>query len=261
MKEGSKVKKQPVKLAAFVTVFTLLCSAVPAQQQNQSSAAVDNLENIRGLVKPSQRAILFSEITGQILEVGFRSGQRFKKGDALIKFDCALYEADLASASAKFEADKKQFENNQKLLALNAISDIEVELSRAQMHISEAEANMKGIVKNNCVIAAPYDGRVVEIKTNPYESVTTGQELISILDDRTMEIDLIVPSRWLTTLHEKAEFKFLVDETGKRYSARITQIGAIVDPVSQTVRLTGEFIDNTDDVLSGMSGTAFFEVE
>jgi len=229
-------------------------------QENGTADRSDSIENIRGLVKPRHRAALFSEISGRIIDIRYRAGQRFKKGDSLIKFDCALYEADLASARAKSEADKKQYENNKKLLELNATSNIDVELSGAQKDMSEAEARIKEIVSKNCTIIAPYNGRVIDVKANQYESVSAGQELISILDDQYLDIDLIVPSTWLNTLDEGAGFTFLVDETGKKYPARILQIGAIVDPVSQTVRITGEFTGSIDDILSGMSGTAYFDM-
>ena len=240
------------------TILLVMLSSVSAQEATQDSKP-ENTENIRGLVKPRHRAVLSSEISGRITEIKYRSGQAFKMGDPLIKYDCALYNADLASAKAKYEAEKKKYENNRKLLALNAISDIDVELSMATRDVAEAEMRIKEIVSRHCVITAPYNGRVIDISTNQYESVSAGQELMSILDDQYLEIDLIVPSAWLTTLKQGLEFMFLVDETGKKYPAKIVQIGATVDPVSQTVRLTGEFAGDVNDVLSGMSGTAIFD--
>ena len=239
-------------------ILLVMLSSVYGQEATPDSRS-ENTENIRGLVKPRQRAVLSSEISGRITEIKYKSGQPFKKGDMLIKYDCSLYNADLASAKAKYEAEKKKFENNKKLLALNATSDIEVELSKATMDIAGAEMSIKEIITRHCIIIAPYNGRVIDVATNQHESVSTGQELISILDDQYLEIDLIVPSSWLTTLDEGLEFMFLVDETQKKYPAKIIQIGAIVDPVSQTVRLTGEFAGDVNDVLSGMSGTAIFD--
>ena len=55
------------------------------------------------------------------------------------------------------------------------------------------------------------------------------------------------------------EFTFQLDETGEKVRASVGRIGASVDPVSQSVRLAGEFVSRPPDVLSGMSGTAIFE--
>ena len=80
-----------------------------------------------------------------------------------------------------------------------------------------------------------------------------------ILDDGELEIELIVPSAWLTWLSSGSGFSLRVDETGREYDAEIARIGAAADPVSQTVRLEARFRKHPTDVLAGMSGTARFE--
>lgn len=250
-----------IKLLKILTGLVLTCICLSSFAQDvRISTELSNIENIRGLVKPRNRAVLSSEISGRVAQIMFKPGERFNKGDQLIRFDCSLYNAELASARARFNAEKKRYENNQKLLELNAISDIEVELSRAEMEIAEAEVTIRNIRARNCLIVAPYTGRVIDIVVNEYESVLADQELISILDDQVLEIELIVPSAWLISLKNGEGFSFAVDETNKEYRAKIVQIGATVDPVSQTVRLVGEFDQQTEDVLSGMSGTAVFNI-
>ncbi|MDD2762058.1 MAG: HlyD family efflux transporter periplasmic adaptor subunit, partial [Methylomonas sp.] len=110
-----------------------------------------------------------------------------------------------------------------------------------------------------CQIQAPWAGRVVETLAHAHETVAPGKELLRILDDSKLEIDVLVPSKWLSSLKVGTPFRFKVDETGKEYAAKITELGARVDPVSQTIRLTGS-LDNQDaDLLAGMSGSAAFE--
>jgi RND family efflux transporter MFP subunit len=238
--------------------ITLLILITISNQLLAQGISNQNTDTIRGLIKPRKEAILSSQISGQITEMGFKPGERFSQNDLLVRFDCAMYEADLNSARARFQAEQKQYENNRKLLELNAISNIEVELSRSEVDVARAETRIKQIITEHCLIRAPFNGRVIEAMVNEFESVGADQELISILDDQDLEIELIVPSSWLTSIREGETFSFIIDETGGSYQASITQIGAIVDPVSQTVRLLGEFQNSTDNVLSGMSGTASF---
>ena len=218
----------------------------------------NDIGNIRGLVKPTTKAVLSSQLSARIIKIPFKEGDRFKQGQLLIKFDCDLYKADLASANAGYEAQQKRFDNNKQLLALNAISNIDVEISEAETKQAKAEVQIKNIRVSRCTIKAPYDGRVIDIIVNEHESVAADQELISILNDKNLDIELIVPSKWLTWLKADADFSFLLDETEKEYKASVKQIGAVIDPVSQTKRLMGIFKGTTDDVLSGMSGTARF---
>ena len=119
---------------------------------------------------------------------------------------------------------------------------------------------MRTIRVNQCKIKAPYDGRVIELAVNEHERVPADKEILSILNDKNLEIELIVPSNWLNWLTVGEAFAFQVDETGKTLDAKVSKIGAVVDPVSQTIKLTGKFDDQRlIDVLSGMSGTALFK--
>ncbi|NNE38534.1 MAG: efflux RND transporter periplasmic adaptor subunit [Gammaproteobacteria bacterium] len=241
----------------LLIICACFISGVSSQDLSYNSS-ISNIENIRGLVKPKSRAVLSSEISGKIVEIRYGLGERFNEGDLLVRFDCERYMADLASANAKFTVESKKYENYKKLLELNATSDIDVEVSLAEMEMARAEATIRRIFANGCSINAPYNGRVTDVFVNEFETVLADQELISILNDQLLVIELIIPSTWLMDMNASEEFIFSVDETGREYAAKITQIGAIVDPVSQTVRLIGEFLDTPDDVLSGMSGTATF---
>ena len=63
---------------------------------------------------------------------------------------------------------------------------------------------------------------------------------------------------WLGWLVPGSPFRFRIDETGRSYEAKVTRLGAAVDPVSQTVRGVGQFAGGREAVLPGMSGSAEF---
>lgn len=216
-------------------------------------------DNVRGLIKPVEKAVISSQIDAKINKIPFKSSERFNKGDTLVDFDCSFYRADLASAEAAYQSKKNIYENNKELLALNAMSDIDVSISKSEVDMARAERTMRAIRVNQCKINAPYSGRVIEVAVNEHETVSADKEILSILNDSELEIELIVPSNWLNWLTVGESFSFLIDETGKTLEAKVTKTGAVVDPVSQTIKLIGKFEGQSDGVLSGMSGTAQFK--
>lgn len=236
----------------------LIVSSHPAFAQDADKWRND-IGNIRGLVKPVSSATLSSETSGRITKLPFKLGDRFKKGDILVKFDCSLHNAELAAARAELDAQKKQHENNLQLLELNAISKIEVDISETKVKKAAAEKQIASVRVSRCAIRAPYNGRVIETAVHEHESVGSDQDLLSILNDSMLEIELIVPSAWLNWLKPEVSFQFHVDETRQVYQAEVAQLGASVDPVSQTIRVKGIFKSSAGNVLSGMSGTAKFE--
>jgi membrane fusion protein, multidrug efflux system len=225
-----------------------------------SDAWDKDINNIRGLVKPVTNATISSELSARIIKLPYHMGDSFSKGKTLVQFDCSLHNAELSAAKAELDAEQKKHENNLQLLALNAISKIEVDISETNVKKADAEKQIANVRVRRCVIKAPYEGRVIETLVNEHESVSPDQPLISILSDKKLEIELIVPSGWLTWLKKGIEFQFLIDETNRSHKAKIAQLGASVDPVSQTIRVKGIFESNFGEVLSGMSGTATFRV-
>lgn len=249
----------------YCVLFFLITGLFSLSVQSENELNEDtndlfsNVSTIRGLVKPTTTAVISSEISAQIEALNFKAGERFKKGDVLVEFDCAYYLAELAAARADAEYNKMQLENQQQLFKLNANSKIEVDLAAVDLKKARANVNVRNITVSRCKIKAPYNGRVIESQVNQYESVAKDQELLSILNDEMLEIEVIVPSNWLNWLKPSIIFDFLVDETGVAYPAEVVQLGAVVDPVSQTIPIKGVF-KNKVNVLSGMSGSAIFQI-
>jgi membrane fusion protein, multidrug efflux system len=79
---------------------------------------------------------------------------------------------------------------------------------------------------------------------------------LEILDDRSLEVELIAPSRWRAWLKPGCGFAVHIEETDKTYPAVITRVEGRVDPVSQTIKVFGEIQGDANDLMAGMSGRA-----
>lgn len=213
----------------------------------------------RGLLEPRAEAVLSSELPGRIVEMPFEEGQHFKRGATLVRFDCAYYEAQLASARAGLSAAKLELENSRELAALNSIGGLDVALAEAKVTELEAEVAVNRVQTRRCVIKAPFSGRVVKAKAKRFESVNQGGELIEVVDDATPQVRLIVPSRWLSWLTPGVAFDFTIDETGETLRGEVKRIGARIDAVSQTLPVIGAFANPSPRLIAGMSGTARFD--
>lgn len=219
---------------------------------------VAELSTIRGVVKATAQATLASQVQGRISQLPFKEGQRFKKGDLLVALDCARYEAELASAQAEYRGKMKTYENNLRLSEHHAVGQLELEVSQAEAEKASAAVKAAQVNVNGCTVLAPFPGRVVKTIANEHENVFPNDQLISVLDDSLLEIELIFPSKSLAWLKVGMPFEYSVDETRRRYPAAVQDIGANVDPASQTVKVKGLFRTKPDDILAGMSGTASF---
>lgn len=214
---------------------------------------------VRGIIKPAAQAVLHAQVQGRISELPYKEGQRFKKGHMLVQLDCDKYRAELAVAVAEHEVKDKVYKNNLELGKLNAISKVELDTSEAEAKKASAAIRVATVNVKGCKITAPFGGRVVSVMVNEHENVFPNDKLISLLDDSSLEIELVLPSSSLSWLKRRSPFTFMVDETRRSYPALVKEIGAEVDAASQTIKVMGMFKKSPPEVLAGMSGTAQFD--
>ncbi|MGR6619702.1 efflux RND transporter periplasmic adaptor subunit [Pseudomonas rhodesiae] len=211
----------------------------------------------RGVLRARDQAMLASELSGRIVELPFSEGETFKKGDTLARFDCSAYQAQLNAAQAASRGAGEELAHNKQLAALNSVGRFEVARAEARLSEAQAQSQVYQVQVKRCNVLAPYDGQVVQRKVQRYESVSAGAPLLEIVDNRSLEIHLLVPSRWMGKLKPGQTFSFTPDETGKSLQATVKRLGARIDEGSQTLLLVAS-VPDAGGLLSGMSGTARF---
>ncbi|WP_184590109.1 efflux RND transporter periplasmic adaptor subunit [Pseudomonas nitroreducens] len=227
---------------------------LPATASGSAEAAG---RDVRGVLHAREQAMLSSELAGRILEMPFAEGQAFKKGDVLVRFDCSAYQAQLNAAQAGVRAAAEELSHNRQLASLNSVGRYEVALAEAKQAEAQAQAQVYQVQVRRCGVQAPYDGQVVQRKAQPFESVASGAPLLEIVDNRSLEIRLLVPSRWLSKLKPGEQFSFTPDETGQPLQVEVKRLGARIDEASQTLLLIAS-VPPSAGLVAGMSGTARF---
>lgn len=210
-----------------------------------------------GVIRSRDQAVLASRLTALITALPFEPGQSFRRGQLLVAFDCSQMRAQLNAANAAAAAYRTTYDTNAELDRYKAIGTNEVLVSRANLNKALAEAEALRAVTTQCQITAPFDGMVVERQAHNHDVAASGQPLMTIQRTGNLEAELIVPSNWLNWLKPGTPFDFTLEETGNTISGKIARLGAAVDPVSKTIRVTGSIVVS-GTVLPGMSGTGRF---
>jgi RND family efflux transporter MFP subunit len=232
---------------------TVSYTAAPAPAAQQPAAGVDARE-IRAQLAPRRYTTLAAEIGAKVNRLPVPEGGRFHAGQTLVVFDCGLQRAQYEKAKATLAGSEKVFQANTRLAELNSIGKVELEVSAADAQKNRAEVAAMGTMLGKCSIPAPFSGRVAEQKVREQQYAQPGQPLLEIIDDSVLELEFIVPSRWLAWLKPGYAFKVGIDEVGKTFPARVQRIGARVDPVSQSVKLTATIDGHFPELIAGMSG-------
>lgn len=208
----------------------------------------------RGLIKAKSRAVLASEIGAVVNTTPLRSGDTFQKGDLLIGFDCRLLKSQRDKVAAQTKASKAQLTNARDLETMRSIGALDVTMAQADYDKAVSELKIATLNVERCSIRAPYDGTVVQLMVNEFESVDLRRNLIEIVSSSALEVEIIAPADWLKKISIGQTGQILVDELGISTEIKFVAIGGAVDPVSQTILVRAQLNNPPADILPGMSG-------
>lgn len=262
------------RLPASLVLAAVLCASLGAAAQSQSRApAVASAlppadsppavrsdstplarQAIRAQLMPRRYTTLAAEIGAKVSRLPIAEGGSFRAGQVLVSFDCGVQQALLQKHQAELQAAEKTAQANEALHKLNSVGQLELDLSQVAVKRARAELGSQQAVLEKCTVVAPFSGRVAEQKVREQQYVQAGQSLLDILDDGVLELSFIVPSSWLAWLRVGGDFTVAIDETGKTYPARLTHLGARVDPVSQSLKVNAAIHGRFPELMAGMSG-------
>ncbi|MCS7053789.1 MAG: efflux RND transporter periplasmic adaptor subunit [Ignavibacterium sp.] len=233
-------------------VITVTTEKVARRNITQKVAAT-------GKIQPEFKVVITPEVTGEIVELPVKEGDRVKKGQLLIRIKGDQYkaqkerlEANLQSAKANLkirEAELKRIESEfrriKELHDKNLVSDAELETMQtnylsakasyesAIAMITQSEAQLREVLEilYKTTIYSPLDGVVTNLKVEIGERVlgsnfTQGTELMTVSDLKNIEAVVEVDENdvVLVSIGDTAEIK--VDAIkDKVIKGVVTQIG------------------------------------
>lgn len=252
---------RPAALLMSVFLVGPVMAVLPASPAASAAPAAASKEGqLRVQLFAQQQTVLSAELSARIARLNLREGDNFTAGQTLVAFDCAIFQSQLNKAEAQLEAARQTLRVNKRLAELNSISNLEVEQADAKVKETRAEVASVRVVVGKCTLNAPFSGRVAKVHVDPFQYVTPGKPILDIVNTRNLEVRLIVPSRWLAWVRKGHKITVHLDELNRDYSARVTRMGARIDPVSQSVSMAAEIDGKPSELLPGMSGWAVFPI-
>jgi membrane fusion protein (multidrug efflux system) len=239
----------------LATVLSCVLLPLAGAQTLMPSTALPPNKSTRVVVQSLMQATLSAEIAARIVQLPWRDGDSFKKGDTLVAFDCAIFEAQRDKVGAELKAANAKLDNDRALERNRSIGALEVVLSEVSVARAQAEMRMAQINTDRCVIHAPWSGRILQRRAQELEVAKLHQEVLSIVSTDALEVMAVVPGLWVRSLKLGQTFEVRIDETGSRHTAEVVALGSQVDAVSQTINVRAR-IARDARLLPGMTGTA-----
>ncbi|MGF1559800.1 MAG: efflux RND transporter periplasmic adaptor subunit [Flavobacteriaceae bacterium] len=224
-----------------------------------------------GNLTAKNRVELYAEVQGVFRKGSqlFKTGERYRNGEAIIRIDASEYAASVQSAKSnlynqltsimpdlrldypeifpKWEAYLNGFDMEKATPALPDMNDDKEKFFISGRGILTSFYNVKNLEQrlSKYRILAPFDGVLTETLVTEGTLVRSGQKLGEFINTEVYELEVAVSKTFsdLLKVGESVELSSMDDS--KTYTGKVARINGRVDQASQTIKAFIEVSDNT----------------
>jgi RND family efflux transporter MFP subunit len=233
-----------------------------------TATALDLAIEVVGTLEPKFFADVKSEFTAVVEEVYVTQWVHVDKGTPLAKLDTREADATLQAAKAtalqvevnatraRRELERAVNLKESGLLTQQSLDDARSadEAAQAAAQAAAAQLEVAQTRYAKAVIRSPMAGIVALRAVNVgdrVENMGSGDPMFRIVDNRVLELTVLIPSARSAALQVGQELDFAVDAyPGKTFAGRVMHINPSADPVSRSVKVMAD-VPNPDGDLRG----------
>jgi membrane fusion protein (multidrug efflux system) len=167
-----KVKKPVIIVAAILVLIVVLFYAHDSftHEETDDAYVTGHLHNIS------------ARINEAVTEVLVNDNQHVHKGDVLVKLDPSQYMALAGAAEANVKKAEADFDRQQPLVAVHAISPQDLDATRSARDVNLAELKLAELQIDYTTIRAPADGIIGRKNVEVGNRVTAGQTMMVVVE-------------------------------------------------------------------------------
>jgi RND family efflux transporter MFP subunit len=240
--------------------------ARPVKSQIIDAPQGSGVRNFPGRIESANQADLAFRVGGTVSVLDVQEGAQVNRGQMLARLDQTDYEITLKDRQATWDRASKDYGRGKELVAEGAISRRDFDQVEANFKTSDAALEQAKQNLDYTFIRAPFTGQVAQRHVDAFEEVGSGQAIYSIIDSKSLEVQIDVPENIILLLsgtgtpgENAANIKVWASfdvATDKRFPMTFKEAATRADAQTQTFKVTFS-LPQPDDVtvLPGMTAS------
>ncbi|MDH5897342.1 efflux RND transporter periplasmic adaptor subunit [Vibrio splendidus] len=194
-----------------VANFKLPAISVTTEKVNQDTW--DKSLKVIGNIHSNQSIDVTSQMSGQVKEILFTSGQQVNKGDVLVKLDDALLKSNYKSQQSKVELARVELMRNKLLLRNNSVSKNSVDKLQAQFNAEGAKLEYIATQIDYMKVKAPFSGSVGIRNIDVGDFINSSTAIVELEDKSKQYVDFSIPELYLHDVKVGQDLQFYSEAT------------------------------------------------
>lgn len=187
--------------------------------------------DIQGNVDTKENILVQPEMSGTLINLNVKTGQRVSKGQVLGRTDDGGMSQQVASLESQYALAKTTFERQKNLWNQKIGSEIQYLQAQTQMISAQRGVAQIKAQLSKTVIKAPFSGVIDEVFVEKGQVVSPSQQgLMRIVNLSNMFVSTSVPETYIGKLKIGTEVDVYLSSLGKTYKGKVRQIGNFINP-------------------------------
>ncbi len=204
--------------------------AMPVEAAEVRIAPLEKTLEAVGTLQANESVAIRPEVEGRITDVLFSEGESIEKGAVLVKLDDSIYRAELAQSEARMQLSKSNSARISSLRSRGLSSSQEVDQAQSELAVNHAAVNLARTRLEKMVIKAPFSGVVGLRKVSTGDYLSSGQDIVNLLDLDPIKVNFRIPEIFLTQIQVGQKLTMQVDAVpGETYTGEVYAIDPQVD--------------------------------
>jgi multidrug efflux system membrane fusion protein len=240
---------------------TLAAQDMAAESQSAPSGDISNYE---GVVEAERQTIIAAQVSGSIVDIAVKAGDRVKKGQLLLRIDArvaaqsaAASKAQVASAQASVDLARKELDRQKQLFAQGYISQAAEDRAEAKFKVAEGEARAQ-IAQSAAAAAetgfytvrAPYAGIIAQVPAELGSMAMPGHALLTLYDPSALRVTANLPQS--VAMHGLSAAMLKMDISGHEVTPVRIKVLPTVDARTDTAEIRLGLPPQLQNVAPGM---------
>jgi membrane fusion protein, multidrug efflux system len=228
-----------------------VAARVPVQVVVLKPTTIEDKISATGTVLADEEVLVRSEVAGRITRINFKEGTTVKKGQVLVTINADEIQAELTKLRENQRLYRDMEQRQRTLLEKEYISKQEYDEANNRFRTASADIQAAQATLAKSTIRAPFSGLVGLRNVSEGSYISPNTPITTILDIRSVKIDLSIPGRYSQSVKTGDEITFMVEGNPETYTATVYAIEPKIDPVTRTLQVRARYQNKNNEVLPG----------
>lgn len=223
---------------------------------------VESTKTYVGRVESATDLNLNSPFSARVEQVFVKAGQKVRKGEKLAEIYSENVESMLATAQATMQQAQDGYDRLSRVKDNGSVSELKI--VEVQTQLSKAQAMLKSAkkAKEDCIIKAPVDGSIADIRIQAGEELSPMQPLFRLIDLEALEVSIEVPEKEIGLYNLGDEAQVSVPALGEqKMEAYLKEKGVNASTLTHSYKCRLALKEYPEELRPGMIGKVAFKEE